>query len=540
MIFDITITLDTSSVSVTSTDDIDIVITLDAEQIPPASICEQIDDCLGISASGSANKYLNEQGNWVSVTGGSVIEKTKAEFLALVSGSTLQFPAVYKIIDIKNGLFVETLSANTFKSEASLSFLAPDYTLHGQYHTTDGAVANNAIVTWGGFYWQNTSGGSSTPNVPDEAILDDTGDFTQISKSIANGYVEVVLSVIIKNDLSIEIVTDNNNNTVNNFVLSFFGLTYENTAINNNAVHFNNGWAVTNCRGDMYAISENKAINTPIIKRCNLPSGARIANNEGVGTLDVTYIENSTKILGQHFHLSYIKDINIVGGSTIDESDLNNLSWQENISITGDGNFIASAYFDSSSFEKNITIVGNNNEFNSREFIYDSGIDNFDIQCNGFLFDNVRLTNGSVLSNFATSTNGRTISDLVIASKSIDLTGFDRDIIGERIEGGNGWFTITHNFATSNLASGSSLLLNLIPNGARLTMLSASGTLTGTNIEIGLETDDEAIISGAVGLLPLEWSGASLAATANRSLKIKATGGNITGGTLTVKVEFVV
>lgn len=70
MIFDITITLDTSSVSVNSTDDIAIEIVLDAEQIPPASICSQIDDCLGISQTGSATKYLNEQGNWVTIGGG--------------------------------------------------------------------------------------------------------------------------------------------------------------------------------------------------------------------------------------------------------------------------------------------------------------------------------------------------------------------------------------------------------------------------------------------------------------------------------------
>jgi len=77
--------------------------------------------------------------------------------LALVSGNTLEFPSTYKITDIKNGLYVETLSGNTFKSEATLSFLAPDYSLHAQYHSTDGAIANGATVTWGGFYWTNIS-----------------------------------------------------------------------------------------------------------------------------------------------------------------------------------------------------------------------------------------------------------------------------------------------------------------------------------------------------------------------------------------------
>lgn len=478
----------------------------------------------------------------------NIIPVTQVEFLALVNSNDLIFPAIYKITDIQNGLYVETLTGSTFNHEAQLSFLAPDYTLHGQYHTTDGAVANGSIVTWGGFYWENTSGGAVTPDLPDEVNIDSNGAlFTKLSKSVANGYVPVILNVVVASDLSIELVTDNYNNTVNNTILSNFGLTYENTAINNSVGQFNDGWVVSNCDGDTFSIFNNRAISTPIIKRCKLSSGQLIVNNEGVGILDVTYIENSHGIQGQHLHLSYNKNIVIVGNSTVDESELNNLSYQENITITGDGNFMASGYFDSSSFEKNITIVGNNNEFNSREFIYDSGIDNFNIQCDGFLFDNVRLTNGSVLSNFSTTTNGRTISDLVIASKSIDLTGFDRDIIGERIEGGRGWFTVTHDFAATPLNSGDNVYYNLIPTGARLTNCtiipnSLSGG-AGATLRIGLEGDDvsyglAATVLGSI--LNTVVNTVSNVATANRSLQLTAGVNNITGGTVTVKVEFII
>ena len=47
-----------------------------------------------------------------------IIEITQADFLTAVSGGALTFPATYKITDIQNGLFVNTLSANRFSNEA--------------------------------------------------------------------------------------------------------------------------------------------------------------------------------------------------------------------------------------------------------------------------------------------------------------------------------------------------------------------------------------------------------------------------------------
>jgi len=477
-----------------------------------------------------------------------IIEVTLSNFNTLASGNELTFPATYKITDIQNGLYIDTLSASTFSPTATLSFLAPDYTLHTQYHHTDGAIANGATVTWGGFYWTNISGGSVTPDLPDEVDIDtDLTQFSKLAKSTANGYVEVILMVTIDDALSIVMVTDNYENTFNNFILSNFGITYENTVINNNAAKYNKGWVITNSRGDELSIFDNNAISTPIIKRCNLASGQLIINNEGVGTLAVTYIEDSQGIQGQHLHLSYIKNISVVGNSTVDESELNNLSYQENISITGDNNFIASGYLDSSSFEKNITIVGDGNEFNSREYLYDSGIDNFDITCDNFLFASVRLEKGSVLSNFTTSTNGRKIVDFHVSDKSIDLTGFDRDIQGERIVAGSGYFTITHNFTTSPLNNGSSVFYNLIPSGARITSIQAIGnSLTGgggATLAFGLETDAPNLIA-ADTLANVNsgktYSGFSAAATANRSLAITAGVANVTGGSVTVRIELIV
>lgn len=480
-----------------------------------------------------------------------IIYVTRVQFLNLVSNSKLLYPAIYKITDIQNGLYLQTVSDNEFDHEGLMLFLAPDYSLHEQYHANDGAIANGNIVTWGGYYWQNTSGGAVTPDLPDEVNIDSNSAlFTKISKSVANGYEEVVCTAVVNPDnLNVVLFTDNYNNTLNNYVAGFFGISYENTMVNKPSIQFNEGWCITNCKvtGTGYILG-NKSVSTPAIKRCEIPSGKSITNMEGVGTMDVSYVENCDGLTGNHCHLSYCKNIDITGGSTVDENELNNLSYIENITINGDSNFLASGYLDSSSFDKNITITGDGNEFNTREYLGDSGIDGFTITANNFAFKNVRLENTSVLSNFTTSTNDRQIVDFHVSSKSIDLSGFDRDIVGERIVGGKGWFAIEHDFSTSPLNSGSSVFYNLIPTGARITSIDAIGNSlsggVGALLNFGLETDSPTYIT-PTAIATLNSSGASATgfsavATANRSLEIKATVANVNSGTVKVLVEFIV
>jgi hypothetical protein len=219
MIFDITVTLEDATVTASATNDIAVTVTLDDEVInPQETFCERVDACLDIPTDDGQYVLDITDGvkSWseYSPTGAVVITKTLAQFLALADASNLQFPATYKITDIQNGLYIDTLSASTFSPSATLSFLAPDYTLHTQYHHTDGAIANNAIVTWGGFYWQNTSGGSATPNLTSEAILDNTGGFTKITKSLANGYEAIILSVSVNDSLNIIYAKDGYGNQV--------------------------------------------------------------------------------------------------------------------------------------------------------------------------------------------------------------------------------------------------------------------------------------------------------------------------------------
>lgn len=478
--------------------------------------------------------------------GGTIVPVTTAELLALAGNYDTS--VTYKVTDIQQGLFIRAVTAELLNANATLEMYAPNYTTHAQYYS--GSVANNEIVTWGGYYWQNTSGGSVTPDVPNEVEIDsDSGKFTRLEKNDANGY-ELVLCYVVVNTSTLAILefTDNNGNFVNNRVISFFGLSYENTMINQPAIWGNEGWCITNCyTANNGRVTQNKSVSTPAIRRCNLDDKV-ISNNEGVGTMDTTYIENCSGIVGVHLHLSYYKNISITGGSTVDENELNNESYSENISITGNANFVASGYLDSSSFDKNITITGDGNEFNTREFMGDSGLDGFTITANNFLLRNIRLENTAILSNFSTSTDGRQIVDFHVSSKSIDLTGFDRDIIGERIQAGKGWFAITHDFATSPLTSGNSVYYNLLPTGCRLTSIQAIGaSLTGgagARLAFGMETDAAGYI-GATVLATINSTGAaatgfSAAATGNRSLQIAASVADVTGGTVTVLVEFVV
>jgi len=46
----------------------------------------------------------------------NIILIDQSHFLTLISNSQLKFPTTYQITDIENGLFVETLSANTFSA----------------------------------------------------------------------------------------------------------------------------------------------------------------------------------------------------------------------------------------------------------------------------------------------------------------------------------------------------------------------------------------------------------------------------------------
>jgi nitrogen fixation protein len=84
MIIDIVCTFSATTIQA-ETKSVSLVLTFPATQLP-SNICEEVQDCLGISPSGEDDYFLNEQGDWVQVQGGGGGNQTLNE--VLVEGNT--------------------------------------------------------------------------------------------------------------------------------------------------------------------------------------------------------------------------------------------------------------------------------------------------------------------------------------------------------------------------------------------------------------------------------------------------------------------
>jgi len=148
----------------------------------------------------------------------------------------------------------------------------------------------------------------------------------------------------------------------------------------------------------------------------------------------------------------------------------------------------------------------------------------------------LELINGSKLEFPA---NEQDVYENIAAISDID------GAVNEVYNINGGRFFFTHDFATSPLNSGNSILYNYIPEGARVVNITTFGNATGgagAQLAFGIESDAPNLLPAAV-LATVNagqtYSNISTAATANRSLQIAASVANVTGGSVTVKVEFV-
>jgi len=515
------------------------------------------------------------------------------QFLELVNGNKLEFPATYKITDIQNGLYINTLSANTFSKEATLSFLAPDYTLHVQYHHTDGALANNATVTWGGFYWQNTSGASATPNLPSERTIDNTGAFTQITKSVANGYSAIVLDVIIQafgGSIYITSAKDDKNNYIEQSVGLQLNLGWQPLEVNqwnivniyenkvlvcNNVVYINSPVDLSFIQGNLgnYGYSQESPFNI-----------ARISQNKLTGQF--SYVEGNTVNSGSIIYRNQctnfscgIKDNyltskcemqgNIISGGLYNSTYpvilamcLDDRAKCNNNVLSGDGTAIWDCHGHEETEISGNTLSGNGakithiiqkfrDECNDNTLSgqdtrievcnqdYNTKINGHTLAQTGEYIKQLKLTESEI-------TNGTiAIHRLDASNIDINLTGFTQPIYDEDISANVGAFAIEHDFTASPLHSGSSVYYNLIPNGARITNITTVGNASGgagAELAFGLESDAPNLLAAAV-LATVNagqfYNNISTPATANRSLQIAASVANVTGGSVTVKVEFI-
>jgi hypothetical protein len=432
MIFDITVTLEDATVTASATNDIAVTVTLDDEVInPQETFCERVDACLDIPTA-DGQYVLDITGgvkSWseYSPTGAVVITKTLAQFLTLAAASNLQFPATYKITDVQNGMFVETLSASTYDRNTLLSLNCPktyDTTTvdgnawKGIWRSSKTANVNDLFI-WGGVVWKNKTGniGSAT----DIVTLDSTNwDYINRNNFINNEYIPLLLKC---------------------------------------QYDFEEAWV-------------------------NL-----LADEHG-------------NIIGVDWHLNQIY------GLTYNPAERTDWNCMTKPNVIFSNNQLYTVY-------------------NNLQYVIDNRTNGFIYNNDGNVFDNKFV---SVIAN-----NEQDVYQNIAADYDID------GAVNEVFDVNGSTFYFTHDFATSPLNSGSSVLYNFIPEDAILTSLSISASsLNGSSIDIGVETDNESAVSLPTALLNGINTNADVyvVATANRSLSIKANGGNITAGSITIKAAF--
>lgn len=461
---------------------------------------------------GNLGTGFGNQGGGGGGVAPEVIEVTQAEFISLVSSDGLTFPATYKITDIENGLFVNALSANTFSENATVFILQPNYVINGDYKgqllPTD-TVSIGEIWVYGNHFWESTTGVNSTPI--DFLNLDGT-DWTQIAKSEANNYVSINFIceiAILNNDIYItKLKCPETQDEISSSALLISG-----------GVILIKSWIVG-------------------LKNANASSNSNIGSVVNNRIVDTLFAANV--VVNNFSNQPFIYNVDGIDGE-----------------LAGNISYTASTIHDG--------IIRSPDSTVARNFMTNSEITNFDLDGNGCVriselnnskIDGITITSGSgkigVGDLYMYECDFTNITDINIQQSNfhdidIDFSGFTVDVYGENIINGNGWFTITHDFSTSPLNSGSSVLYNLIPAGARMTNCTIiPDTLSGgagATLRIGMESDDVSygLAATAIGsIVNTVVSTISNPATANRSLQLTAGTNDITGGTVTVKVEFMV
>lgn len=560
----------------------------------------------GIFGQKYGNKLINQLtgccGNGLDCC--EIIEITKQNFLNLVSDSQLSPNSLYNIIDIDGfaNVYINTTSTSTFSTNASGNILVPNYTISGsnlgQLNANNiQTVADGEKVIWADHYWVNNSGGSVTPTIIDEYILDTP--MMQLSKSIINDYLKLPCSLNIDSNLQIyEIIIPFNGNTW--FVPS--GLIYPIPAwiyFPISLGSYSQSQTIINCVDSNGAIGDIKnntdeagqfKENVGNIRNITFNgNGNEFKNNVAEGTSGINTIVlvntsrfNNNNVSGASYDLAAIGFIElwdnceVVGNTIIGDSAIWDIRTGEECSVNN--NTLDCGISDTPLFTVGTIqdidqmyhdeINGNNLLARGANIAMihqfgDSKLNNNELSGEDTYIRRIRQTK-SELNNCILSSNNKYISDLELRNSKIEnandiiisncelsqvnlnLTGFTVDIIGETIESGKGWFTFSHDFNTDPLSDSTNKLYNLIPSGARITKVvvipnSVTGT-GGAELSAGLEVDDTTYALNAVAIGALTntvISTISNPAIANRSFQISAPNGDITGGSITFQIEFV-
>lgn len=478
---------------------------------------------------------------------GSVIEITKTGFLNLVDNSLLKYPATYKITDIEEGLFIETLSKNTFKSESTLLAYVPNYYSNGdykgQYHTIIGDIFPNEIYTWGEFNYKNNTNFAISPNIVDSNNID---NLTLLTKSSENYYYINIFNTVVSTTLQIVSILGISNvlsnytcNSIDspisfNLILGYtYGMIYASLS---NITWNNHNVLYVNCRMDSNTNTFGNTANSYAeIKNCYFDKSGIFDCTFDVGAAVDGLVENGGAILIQSNHISSCTNNSTLNNIVCEEGNIElqalsieHGSFIKNINKTGNGVFKLQdldLYQGSEISDLNIEIT------NNRTYGIRSG------QWYKAKFKNITYTNAYFQSN---------IQDESFQLQDTEINGYtDHNFNKLNVYGNKGTFVVTHNFTITPLNVGDSILYNFIPNSARVVNIKTFGTTSGdagAELAFGIDTDDPTILPSTI-LATVNagqtYNSVSTPATANRSLEITAAVGNVTGGEVTVLIEFV-
>lgn len=473
---------------------------------------------------------------------------------------------------------------------------------------TPQTLADGEKVIWADHYWINNSGGAVTPTILDNTTLDapltqiakSSTDYLEIPvkcaispslvvTSIFNPYNNTSYSV---SEITVTAIGDNlykyaafNNPLLNDSYLSYVFNTYGDAANNEYSTLSQNQAA----SGNDLSSNSGRFTGILITGTNNTFSGNQSSGNGGYDTLELrntsrftgNSISDASYGLAQMGFIELWDNCEMVGNTIIGDGAIWDLRTGENCSVNnntidvpngaGSGNtYAVISDLDQMNYDEingnTLTLVSApTNQIHMlmiRQYGF-SKCNNHTLSADGCHIQHVKQTRAE-LTGFTLSQPNKVIERIdMINSKlkngtnisitdftlkgdyDIDLTGFTTDIANETIENGKGWFTITHDFSTSPLTSGSSVLYNLMPTGARVTNIKTVGNATGgagAELAFGIETDAPTLLPSAV-LATVNagqtYNSISTPATANRSLAITAAVDNVTGGSVTVYIEFI-
>jgi hypothetical protein len=540
-----------------------------------------IGDLLICTTANAGGTFASVGANWILIRNSEPISITKSELLNLIA-TNFVLNATYKVTDIKQGLFVQGISPNKVSLDATLLLYAPAYVVSGsykgQYHAQLGAVANGEKYTWGSKNYQNNSGGSLTPDTPSENVFDTANRFALLPTSDAS-YQLVSAKVKIDNLLNlIQIENTAQQNTLNYYFTTLNSVDYADAALAqlflkpdvlgtftdgfcygnkgvvllNNRIEFSDGYnvgisnniggtfetSIKNClvrdlgylNTDTFGIYANNLFDSGIIE--NVVGSIRVGSNNIIGGT------------------SYIKNITCVNGGYIDilHCEIHDNSHIEDWVFSGSGGQVQ--FWDNHLHENNdftnftITMTTGIYAMNNGHYNHSVDIDNYTI-----------TKAGTFQLNFGNNLEFTNCTDLNIENSSFSFTKLplqtfnalnDITIVNQTIDGNAGSLSFKIDFSATTLTAGNSFVIGLLPTGSYATdaVLIVSGLSGGAGalLRVGIPTDSADYITAATALASVvnaKISTLSAITTGNRGIEVAATVANITGGTISIKVDFV-